>query len=61
MSCNGCLDSPHCYIQKHGRLDDIDSCPCSECIIKVMCKDECRDYSLLGREVKNYVYSKEKE
>ena len=46
--CKGCLT----YNEKNDRCSDLvvslfDSkkdCPCKECLIKVMCKEGCKDY-----------------
>lgn len=51
--CKGCADetstsSKECYIRNSGTQDDVQNCPCKECLIKPMCHEACEDYEKLS-------------
>jgi hypothetical protein len=47
--CEGCLSYTGCYLIAYSCLfdfyNDEGQCPCTLCIIKVMCEDVCDDFT----------------
>lgn len=44
MSCIGCKSNDsYCSIQIVLAIDDVEPCPCGNCLIKMVCEEECNE------------------
>jgi hypothetical protein len=44
IACKGCSVSDQCPLIGQNEINQI--CPCTDCIIKVMCKNQCEEYNI---------------
>lgn len=59
--CSGCLTSTAgCdVIVNFSNCSDLaKECPCKDCLIKSMCKNGCKDFSLFSIKARNLFYNK---
>jgi hypothetical protein len=59
-NCKGCLiDTTRTFMDEDGTCDTYKfnydgECPCTECIVKVMCEGSCNDYEYFRREKQSH-------
>jgi hypothetical protein len=49
MSCSGCRDHGYCNMPTHDSNNK--PCPCSNCLVKMICQHPCRDFKLYRDDV----------